>query len=399
MNRRGTEAASSWGRMKLCHVRRVGGRAAFALFGAWLVLIGCGKAALEPEGEVTCSSDAECPVDERCQAIPTPGQQPNVVPPCMANYTSCSSSAACSNGQVCWPLERSRDLLPPNCFVTGRICGPPCSINAFCLADEVCETNGECRQPACTEANAVACPDHWRCDPAAAETEIVQPVAGANEQDSGTYARDVLRGCARIGCDEAGGFTCKDGWVCDPENATDPSGCVALPCVEAGLCSDPARFICQPTSSASRPTGTDAHGCVLKNCEEGVACRRMLGGVEVGYCDFDGPLADDFGCASRRCDEPGSLCIANMICDPESTDADARGCVSPPSTGGGGVSGSGGSPAGGGAAEQGAQGGTSSAGRGGSGGRSGSGGSGGTSGTSGSAGTATADPTGRCVDR
>lgn len=393
--------------MVLCHVQRLGGSAGSALFGAWLVLIGCGKAELEPEGEITCSSDTDCRADERCQPLTSPRQKPSVVPPCMVNFSYCTESADCSDGQVCWPHGRMVPSLPSNCFPSGRLCGPPCSITNWCSTDEVCEPNGECRLPACTEANAPACPDHWRCDPAAAETEIAQPVNGANEQDSGNYASDVRRGCARIRCDEAGGFTCKDGWVCDPENASDPSGCVALPCAEAGRCSDEARFICAPTSSGRRPAGTDVHGCVLKNCEEGVVCRRMVGGVDVGYCDFDGPISDEFGCAWRRCDEPGSVCLANMLCDPEAMGADARGCVLPPSTGGAGGSGSGGSSGGTAGSNAAGQGGSSTGGRTGSGGGSGTGGangsgSGGTSGSGGgggSAGSTTTEPTGRCVDR
>jgi hypothetical protein len=257
-------------------------------------------------------------------------------------------------------------------------------------------------------------------------------VFGANEADSPNYSRDVARGCARIGCDEAGGFTCRDGWVCDAANATDPSGCVALPCAEAGRCSDDTRFICEPTGSAPRPMGGDQHGCVLRNCEEGFECHRFVNDVDVGYCDFEGPFADQFGCAWRRCDEPGSPCNSSQICEPAATfadargcrpmtcaegvscgtlpcdpsdpNADSRGCVAPADPGSGGAGGTGGTGSGNGGSASG-QGGASNGGsvnaNGGRGGIGAGGGSaaGGNSGASGSAGTSSGETTGRCVDR
>jgi hypothetical protein len=405
---------------------------------AWLALIGCGKKSLGSDAGALCGSDADCTAAQRCEPLKSPLERPTVVAPCMVTFAYCSTSTDCSEGQVCWPVGRNASGLPPNCFPTGSTCGPPCSaLPAACYSDEVCEANGECRLPACDEASGMACPDYWRCDPAAAETETVQPVFGANEMDSANYSRDAARGCARIRCDESGGFTCKDGWVCEPEGATDPSGCVALPCAEAGHCSDDTRYICEPTSSASRPAGSDAHGCVLRNCEEGFACQRLVNGINVAYCDFAGLQVDAYGCASHRCDEPGGACGASqacepgarfadtlgcrpitceeglscgsLTCDPSSPNADTRGCVAP--AGVGGSSGNGGSAsghAGTGAAGQGAQGGSSNGGssNGGSsnGGNAGTGGaaSGGSSGTAGSAasaGMSSHEMMGRCVDR
>jgi hypothetical protein len=411
--------------MNLCHVRKLGSTASAALLGAWLVLLGCGQQTLAPGDEAACRSDADCGSEQFCKPIPSPGQETQVVPPCMTTFSYCTSSADCPDGNVCWPQGRWSTPIPGNCFPTGRLCGPACEVSNLCLTDEVCEASGECRLPTCNEADATACPDRWRCDPGAAETEAMQPVAGANEADSSSYGRDILRGCARIRCDASGGFTCKDGWACDPDNATDPSGCIALSCAETGHCSDDARYICEPTSSASRPVGSDAHGCVLKNCEEGFVCQRVVDGIDVGYCDFDGPLVDAFGCAWLRCDEPGSTCNASQICEPGSSRADARGCraatceegascgslpcdpshpnadsrgcLPTTSTGAGGTGGSSGSTggrAGAGGSEHNAQGGSSSA------GTTGSGGSGaGASGAPGSAGAAPSAVTGRCVDR
>jgi hypothetical protein len=400
------ETCSSNRRLRLCHVRPLA-RGALPGLLAWLLSFGCGKRALESDDGAACRSDSDCTGAQRCAPLTSPRERPMMAAPCMVSFTYCTTSADCSNGQVCWPLGRNVGVLPPNCFPSGSTCGPPCtSTNNTCLADEVCEANGECRLPACDEANAMPCPDHWRCDPAAAETETIQPVFGANEGDSPNYGRDAARGCARIGCDEAGGFTCKNGWMCDSANATDPSGCMALPCAVAGSCSDDTRFICEPTSSAPRPMGGDAHGCVLKNCEEGYECHRFVNDIDVGYCDFEGPLVDVFGCAWRRCDEPGSTCTTSQICEPASSFADPRGCVNPMGSGSGGTgSGNGGSASG--QAGMGAtgQGGASSGGSAGS--NSGSGGigagggsaSGGSSGASGSAGTASDEMAGRCVDR
>ena len=412
------------------------------LAAVWLVSTGCGEHTLDADERTACSSDADCTAMERCAPL-VPGERPTVAPPCMVTFTYCSTSANCSNGQVCWPLGRNNLVLPPNCYPTGNTCGPPCTstgatANNACFTDEVCEANGECRLPACDEASGMACPDHWRCDPVAATSEIVQPVYGANEADSPNYGRDITRGCSRLGCDEAGGFTCKDGWVCDPAGATDPSGCVALPCAEAGRCSDDTRFICEPTSSGPRPLGSDAHGCVLKNCEEGFACQRLVNDVNIAYCNFEGLLVDDFGCASHRCDDPGSTCATNqacdpganfadargcrpttceegvscgsLVCDPSSSSADSRGCVTAVGGSGGSGGGSGGSVSGqggSGAAGRGGQGGRSDGGSGGStggsvsGGSSGTGGtaSGGSAGTNGSAGSAPREMNGRCVER
>jgi hypothetical protein len=186
--------------------------------------------------------------------------------------------------------------------------------------------------------------------------------------------------------------------------------------------------------------GGDQHGCVLRNCEEGYECHRFVSDVDVGYCDFEGPFADDFGCAWRRCDEPESPCNASQLCEPAATfadargcrpmtcaegvscgtlacdpsdpNADSRGCVTPPDPGSGGAGGTGGTGSGNGGSASG-QGGTAAAGQGGAsnggsvnanGGRGGigaGGGSaaGGTSGASGSAGTSYGETTGRCVDR
>jgi len=401
--------------------------------------VGCGKQAIDPGEEAGCSSDADCDADQRCEPVAGPDRRPTVALPCMITFQACMTSADCTGGQVCWPLGRTPATLPFNCFASSPVCGAPCSTapNA-CYADEICETNGECRLPRCDEEGAMACASHWRCDPAAAAMELLQPVYGANELDSPTYSRDIQRGCARLRCDEPDGFTCKEGWVCAPDEASDPSGCVPLPCAELGHCSEDSRYICEPTSSRSRYGGTDPHGCVVRNCEEGLACTRLIDGVDVGYCDYDGPSADVSGCASKPCDAPGSVCYASQICEPSSVHADSRGCrVStcvegfdcgtfpcdpedpnaeahgcvippPPATGGTGGGGASGGQAGAAAGGAGGSGGTSSGGStgasGGNGGNGGNGGSsagasGGNAGTGGTGGSAPEGGPGRCIDR
>jgi hypothetical protein len=428
----GTKGAFSGGVLSLCQARKLAGGVLLGLLG-WLLTLGCSKRTLESEG-TTCRSDTECTAAQKCEPLTSPRERPMMVAPCMVTFAYCMTSADCENGQVCWPLGRNTGVLPPNCFPTGSTCGPPCtSTNGACLTDEVCETNGECRLPACDEADGMACPDHWRCDPPTAEAEAVQPMFGANEADAPNYARDAERGCTRIRCDEPLGYTCKDGWECDPQNAADPSGCVALPCVEAGRCSDDTRFICEPTSSSPRPMGGDAHGCVLRNCEEGYPCIRYVNDINVGYCDFGGPWADPFGCAWRPCDQSSSPCNTNqrcepastfadvrgcrpitcaevascgvLVCDPSDPNADLRGCVPPPGSGAGGMGGTAGNSGGATSGQAGTsgngQGGNSNGGSAGSsGGRGGIGASGGGSGVGGaSAGTASGEMTGRCVDR
>jgi hypothetical protein len=409
------------------------GFATLTLIATFGTLIGCGKADLDEGGEL-CRTDTDCGADELCEPLSAPKLNPNVAAPCVMTFVPCTDSAGCAEGQACWPSSRVAGVvIYPNCFPPPQICAAACPTTP-CLADEVCESSGECRQTACDEEGAVACPEHWQCDPAAAANEPNTYAAGTSEPDSPNYTRDIARGCARLRCDEPGGFTCKESWVCAPESATDPSGCAPLPCTEAGHCSDDEVYICMPESSRPRD-GLDIHGCVWRNCEEGRSCQFLVNGVNVGYCDFDGPFADNFGCAARPCDAPDSPCRADETCDGAAPNADARGCrmatceegaICPPtyacapgadgadlrgcvftelngSGGSGGTAGSGGAASGGSsgsAAGNHAQGGASA----GATGNAGRGGAGQSGGTAGSAGTTVTpapgdEPSGRCVPR
>jgi hypothetical protein len=294
-----------------------------AIFGT---LGGCGKEALDRGDGKLCRSNTDCGSAEVCEPITAGRLDAKIVAPCRLNYVGCSDSSGCAAGQVCWPTSRvSSSPALPNCFPPPQVCAPACP-NTPCFPEEACEPNGECRLTACDEQGAVACPEHWQCDSAAAANEPNALVYGAAEPDSSNHTRDIARGCARLRCDEPGGFTCKQNWACAPLSATDPSGCAPLKCEELGHCSDDDDSICMPTSSRQRPFGTDPHGCVRRNCEEGVQCEFLVNGVNVGYCDFDGPHANDLGCAARLCDDSDGICGADQRCDPESRVSDPRGC-------------------------------------------------------------------------
>jgi hypothetical protein len=296
-----------------------------AIFGT---LGGCGKETLDNGDGKLCRSNTDCGSDEVCEPITAGKLDAKIVAPCPLNYVGCSNSSGCPAGQVCWPASRVSPLSAfPNCFPPPQVCAPACP-STPCFPEEVCEPSGECRLTTCDEQGAVACPAHWQCDSAAAANEPNALVYGAAEPDSSNYTRDIARGCARLRCDEPGGFTCRQNWTCAPLSATDPSGCAPLKCEELGHCSDDEHFICTPTSSRQRPDGMDVHGCVRRNCEEGEQCEFLVNAVNVGYCDFDGPLANSLGCAARPCDVSDGTCRADQRCDPESKIADPRGCRS-----------------------------------------------------------------------
>src|SRR5688500_11592282 len=168
----GMKGAVSIDAMRLCQTRRLA-RGILPGLLAWFLLFGCGKRTLESDDGMACRSNADCTPAQTCEPLMTsPRERPMVAAPCMVPVVYCTTSTDCSNGQVCWPEGRNVGVLPPNCFPTGSTCGPPCtSTNNTCFTDEVCEANGECRLPACDEEGGTVCPDHWRCDRAAAETE------------------------------------------------------------------------------------------------------------------------------------------------------------------------------------------------------------------------------------
>lgn len=166
---------------------------------------------------------------------------------------------------------------------------------AGCAEGYVCAAEGDCRFTKCDASDAPPCPDGWRCDPTAAETNDVGAHPDPND------ATRLARGCARNPCGEGNGAYCADLWRCDPEHASVSSGCVPLPCAETGHCSNDATFICTPTNPAPREAGTDPHGCVRRNCSEGSP-----------LCAPD-QLCDEGVCRQRTCAErecpSGTTCV------------------------------------------------------------------------------------------
>ncbi|HEY3493871.1 MAG TPA: hypothetical protein VGK73_04265, partial [Polyangiaceae bacterium] len=279
---------------------------------------------------IACRDDSECPSNEICKLRIGSMERPAFVRPteCPIDFPTCADDSMCPSGTLCF----SSDHIPYvakfiSCELPPSVCLPPCP-ETSCWADEACEADGACRLTSCDEEGALACSALWVCDPPGAAGEPLGPALGGVEVDSPIAAREIRRGCVRLRCDEAGGFTCKDSWGCDPEDATDPSGCVPLPCSETGHCSDDSR-ICAPSSAGPRPAGLDVHGCAFRNCEEGVSCENVIAGVHVSHCDVGAPTANAYGCVTLPCDLSGGACWGKYVCDPGAAAADERGCRSP----------------------------------------------------------------------
>jgi hypothetical protein len=257
--------------------------------------------------EQSCVSDIDCLEDELCVLPPAPTTTARIM--AMCRYAPCGPAGECGDGLVCITP-------PPNSQTPGwggcpsLVCAPPCSVTG-CLGDLICKASGACGVPLCTDPGAAACPEHWRCDPAAAGQESSGSVGSIFSDLEPPDAH--RRGCARKKCDEEGGFTCAEFWECDPSAATDPTGCVPLPCTTTGHC-EWDDHICEPTSNAQRPsTGTDYFGCVPKNCEEGFECGA--GDVPSAWsCDPSAPEADTYGCVLRKCVD-GHPCGEGFVCD------------------------------------------------------------------------------------
>jgi hypothetical protein len=137
----------------------------------------------------------------------------------------------------------------------------------------------------------------------------------ADDDRGNTYLSDEQRAavtarCVFLRCDEAGAFACREGFRCDVANApTTTVGCVGIPCAELGRCSNDL-FICEPTSAGPRYPTVDAHGCVLRNCEEGGVCAARQ------HCDVTRATEGD-GCVTTRCNDPGGECSPDEKCAPE----------------------------------------------------------------------------------
>ncbi len=345
-----------------------------ALLGACLVAAACSTTGNTTEGSsaakgdtnddksaVACASNDDCPGSMVCSpsldlASAAPKRVQMTAPPPPCPFTACNETVACPDGQLCVSAAQALGQLgfPSSCAAT--VCGPPCETDESCPPGEVCRETGLCEVHRCDEADGPECPQAYvcepqdpsaqangcrrvRCDeqdgPACADGRICEPAAATSD----------LVGCRVLTCDEPGALECNalvsapgDGlWACDPASATDASGCVPVPCGMSGGGCYSDSYVCSPTSSAGRNQGTDAYGCVRRNCEEGLDCFSPLylpdadgqitqDPIDIGYCDHDGPNADLDGCADRHCSELERGCQIGQTCDADAPNADARGC-------------------------------------------------------------------------
>jgi len=367
------------------------------LLGALALGAGCGQTSIGGP----CKSDGDCANDARCEASTSRDEQP-IYGPCL--YTSCQSTSNCASGLVCGDLPPGYVPMPGQ-FCGVNVCVPPCDPGdaATCPTDKLCRDDGLCTYLQCDEPGGITCPEHWRCDPQAANTEppllsnTILPVTGTTVVDPPDPGGAIAHGCVRQRCTEAGGYECRSNYTCKESEAANGTGCVPTPCEELGHCSDDERYICVPTSTAPRPSVPDENGCVYRNCEEGVTCT-----IEPSpwyFCDPSDPTADSIGCAVVSCTD-GSPCPIQWVCDPTGKFPDRQGCVRDPALSSGGASGSSGtsgSSNGGSTAATGS--GAISGGSGASSGGAGRGGSSATGGASGKATSGEAPGEGRCVTR
>jgi hypothetical protein len=289
----------------------------------WLVLPGV---ACQGESVVTtsCIKDTDCPGSQVCRLDP-PSQMrraatfPN---PCLALRT-CFDRTSCAPTEACGPnlnsgLPCAQNVCRASCETTG------------CSADEVCQASGLCGFRHCKEAGAPLCADPYRCDPAAVAPAQAPAILGGVIATPEAPVRAAQRGCVPKKCSEPGGFVCRDNWRCDAAVATDPSGCVPLPCTQTGKCTDDLTFICTPTNAGPHPPDKDVHGCVHRNCAESAndLCTYIMNGVDHSECDVTAPasVADTYGCVIRRCNERPSACTAEQRCDPAAPNANPLGC-------------------------------------------------------------------------
>jgi len=314
-------------------MRGLGGFISAAAIG-WVVLgslaLGCGGH--EASG-TTCSNDGDCGAGERCQRSGTPGESPQIRTP-LCSFQPCTAASDCGTGMVCGPPppdQRSR---------VGNSCGPlgctaPCT-EGSCGDGWTCLDTGICQIVTCDQPGGVVCPEHWSCEPDADRALQNATVKGSGLADPpGTYYL-VLAGCARRTCAYEDGYGCADFYVCDPDTATDASGCAPVPCTTTGHCVGDG-WICESTSSSVRPPGIDPFGCVVENCEDGVDCSYVDLRPGAGYCNPSAPKADDYGCAIHSCAD-GDYCYANETCKPGEPGTDGTFCV-PKDAGSGGKGG------------------------------------------------------------
>lgn len=244
----------------------------------WLLLaVGCQHVDLE-QGEIPCASDRDCPFEHHCVVASAPDR-----PAIAACSNTCATDPECPAGYFC---GQSKNLGCNECVELCQTGG--------CDEGEACQPDGRCVFTLCTDADAPPCPSGWHCDPSAPSSED----EGA-KPDPADETR-VARGCARTRCDDPDGIVCTDLWRCDPTRSDFATGCFPLPCSETGRCSDDATYICEPNNDGPRVAGTDPHGCVHKNCGEGVPCDPAQ-------------ICDAGACRQRTCAERS--CASGSHCE------------------------------------------------------------------------------------
>jgi hypothetical protein len=289
--------------------------------------------------DVECRTAEDCEPGQRCRLDLGVSRRllqetPVALEPCTAPR-ACESDVECADiDGVCRLEGDSGTLVPPSpagCVPFGgqwpaRFCVAPWSEDS-CDGTRTCSVEGHCTLDKCTDEGAAPCPDYWRCDAAlAARTLTAEELLTPGGLT--TYGAEVVasetpyqRGCVLLRCDEAGGSPCETGFHCDTALAEpDSVGCVVTPCEELGACSDDERYVCEPTSEAARPSGEDVHGCVLRNCEEGLPCADGF------ICEAAHAGADASGCRLLHCSEAPDVCAAGWACDGERAAADDHGC-------------------------------------------------------------------------
>jgi len=193
---------------------------------AGLVLAaGCGQSTLG----ATCRSNDDCAANERCE-VATAHAEERLLLPCP--LVDCFYSAsACPSTYVCASSAQAVNV-QINCG--SKVCVPPCVPDnpATCPTNMLCREDGSCSYVQCDEPGGITCPEHWRCDPAAALKEpaglayTTSPFQGTTVVDPLDAPSAISHGCVRKRCTESDGYTCDATNVCDASQAANGSGCI-----------------------------------------------------------------------------------------------------------------------------------------------------------------------------
>ncbi len=286
---------------------------------------------------VGCSTDAECPRNQRCNTL---------TQVCIDGSRTCVDDTTCAAiGQLCEPTTQQcvdcyepshctaptmcianqcqdpsggcvldTDCNPPGTVCEGGACVPGCSDPRTpipCGLGTVCNTtNGRC------EAGNVTCQDDNECSPPNTVCESGQCIPG---------------------CGQVGGLQCTGGATCNPgtgrcetsNTCTDDTECAAPATIcEAGVCvsgcGQPGGLACNAGTvcdtntgrcvTVSGPCGSDAEcGPPTTVCESG----QCIGGCgQVGGIQCSGNTVCNQ--ATGRCDAGGMVCMSDQDCAPPS---------------------------------------------------------------------------------